>query len=224
MFQCLVCENWLHESCSSLRPSKDIDDIDNPSRKLADGPLVDHDTFDLFICSDCVCKPGSEELRMYLGRKGWIVCLPTGQGRILPESVDNIPPIEVNAKGEGWSHSWMVYGIQRDLDSDKSSLEGIPSSIKRKAEDVIKEEVDVKRAKVQNGLQVSDSFSDASQEGDAADFDTVVVQEEDIICTGPDTALFDDPESKPVRLDVFLTESFRERICRCKSVSTNSSQ
>lgn len=221
MFQCLVCENWVHESCSSLRPGKDMDDIDNPNRDLADGPLVDYDSFDLFICSDCVCKPGGEVLKLYLGHRGWIVCLPTGPGRILPESVDDIPAIEVEAKGQGWSHFWKVYGLQKQQDSTKGLIEEVPASIKRKAEISIQDGIEAKRVRTQNGLQVSDSFSDVSQEDqDAGDF--VVVkgeEEEEEICIAPDVALFEDPKSKPVRLDVFLTEDFRERICRCKGVS-----
>jgi len=169
-----------------------------------------------------VRKPGNEGLLNYLGHKGWIVCLPTRSGTYLPDSVDEIPAITVEAKGQDWSHVWKVYGLIGEAVTKTECPEEASRLIKRK---VVEEEggqetsgTDSKRVKLENGLQVSDTFSDTSQD-DANGADLVVVQEEEEECTGGMVPLFAKPDARPSRLDIFLTESFRERICRCKSVS-----
>ena len=226
MFQCLCCEDWLHESCSSLRPSKHIDDVDSANRSLAEETLVDHDQFELFLCNECVCKPGNEVLKSYVGHKGWIVCLPTCEDQYLPDAVDDIPALTVMAKGKDWSHPWRVYGLAQEVVADGKDTQAEPqealqpvASSKRQA-DGQDEGGAVKRARATNGLQVCDTFSDSSQaDDDDGRPDLVVVQEGAEPCVGGQAPLFAAPDAKPVRLDVFLTETFRERLCRCKSVS-----
>ncbi len=71
MFQCIVCEEWLHESCTSLRPSS------STTTPEAEPPLIDHDLFDLMICDACVRKPGNDVLRRYAGAKGWMTLAPS---------------------------------------------------------------------------------------------------------------------------------------------------
>lgn len=222
MFQCLCCEDWLHESCTSLRPGKDNEDIDSTDRHLADGPLVDHDSFELFICNECVRRPGNETLMSYVGHRGWIVCLPADDHQFLPDSVDDIPAISVKASGKEWSQAWKVYGLvagtttSLDTKAPKASAEPIATLSKRGREELGSDGEDAKRPKL--GLQVSDSFSNASQDGDGL-VDGPVVQDDDTECVGGMPPLFTAPEAKPCRLDVYLTESFRERLCHCKGVS-----
>ncbi|UZJ57044.1 hypothetical protein CBS101457_006364 [Exobasidium rhododendri] len=225
MFQCLCCEDWLHESCTSLRPSREIDDIDSLTRDLADGPLVDHDSFEQFICNECVRQPGNEALLDYLGHKGWIVCLPTGE-QYLPDSIDDIPAIKVEASGKGWSHSWKVFGLigWHNLTADEAATneEGAAAAAaavraeitKRKLEDGLNQKA--KRARVSEGIQVLDSFSDVDQD-EEEDEALLIYEKEDEDCTAGKPPLFARPDAKPLRLDIFLTESFRERICRCKN-------
>jgi E3 ubiquitin-protein ligase UBR7 len=202
-----------------LRPSKEIDDIDSTSRKLADGPLVDHDSFEFFVCNECARKPGNEALLHYVGHKGWIVCLPTGD-HYLPDSVDEISAITVEAKGQDWSQKWKIFGLEGSpmpvAESEKAGTES-SSLVKRKMGEEEPSE-SAKRVKNQNGLEILDTFSDASQE-DAA-IPVIGKDDEEEECFSGAVPLFAKPDAKPARLDIFLTETFRQRICRCKGVST----
>ncbi|WFD34643.1 RING-type E3 ubiquitin transferase [Malassezia cuniculi] len=54
MYQCLVCEDWLHESCTHRG-------------------LIKQSEFDCMICDACVSKPENAVLRDYAGAPGWMV-------------------------------------------------------------------------------------------------------------------------------------------------------
>ncbi|MCO5556100.1 hypothetical protein L7F22_009644 [Adiantum nelumboides] len=229
MFQCLDCEDWIHESCTSLRPNNSS--INASTRSISDGPLVDHESFELFICHECIQKPTNEVLRNYLGAKGWIICLPETPNQILPKEIDGINAIPVIAKGEGWTSSWKVYGLLNGTTLTTQEKAEIPltattsneSETKRKAieEPFQKEGKSEKRARKDiNGLSVLDNFSDADDESvGGADAPLIPVNADNLqeldICTEPDLPLFVQ-EQNLARLDVFLTESFRDRICKCK--------
>lgn len=206
MFQCLCCENWLHESCTSLRPSRQGDDIDATNRQLANGPLIDYDSFDLFICSECVCKPGNEILKQYLGSTGWMVCLPA------ESSVKGIPSITVEAKGDAWTQSWKVYGL---LAQDEASAQPVPL-LKRKAEDDEPARSASKRAREEDTLLESTINTEKAQ---GAALDRKVDTCHGRTCTVPTGALISFPHTGRARLDVFLADDFRERFCRCEQVS-----
>lgn len=239
MFQCLDCEDWLHESCTSLRPNKfssEPSQSQSPTQSICDGPLVDHEAFELFICHECVQKPTNNVLRHYLGAKGWIICLPEAPYQSLKE-IDGIPAIPVIAKGEGWTSSWKVYGLlngttltqKNEAVQAKAELP-LPATIssegetKRKATEEPSQDDGKSGKKARkdiNGLCVLDDFSDADDESfrgvDAPLIQAKVNESQELdICTEPDIPLFVQ-EGKVARLDVFLTESFRDRICRCKS-------
>lgn len=62
MFQCLVCEEWLHESCTSL--------VQNNHR------MLNQSQFDTIICDACVRAKEADLLRSYIGQRGWMVVLP----------------------------------------------------------------------------------------------------------------------------------------------------
>ena len=64
MFQCLVCEEWFHESCTSLYP------------KVASKPLISQDDFDTMICDACIRKEKTALLQTYLGQPNWLMVLP----------------------------------------------------------------------------------------------------------------------------------------------------
>lgn len=250
MLQCLVCEDWLHESCTSLRPSKDIHDTDKPGRQVCDGPLVDPDAFELFICNECVRRPANTPLRNYIGCKGWIACLPEDANAVLPDSVDDIPALKVRARGAGWEHTWRVYGLENGVTGDVSlqtvtaehgptvqqTDDTVPnvqanSLMKRKAEaDTLvdtsqaKEEPPAKKSKPANGLIVADDFDEVEQLGSlGADAEPVVpalTTQAGEECTMAPVPLFaQDGARQEARLDIYLTERFRDRICRCRDVS-----
>lgn len=101
MFQCIVCEEWLHETCTSLRPKRAThhhQDSDGVQTKSAGEPtssseaqpsspkdasvtnqdddpppLISHEAFDTLICDPCVRK--YPILHHYVGTKQWGACL-----------------------------------------------------------------------------------------------------------------------------------------------------
>ncbi|EPQ26951.1 uncharacterized protein PFL1_05586 [Pseudozyma flocculosa PF-1] len=99
MFQCLVCEEWLHESCTSLRPPRRRDPPSAAGKERqhddSEPPLIDHDLFDLMICDACVRRDGNEMLRSYAGSRGWLLLLPSQQCQGAMTAWDGIPSIRV---------------------------------------------------------------------------------------------------------------------------------
>ncbi|GAC99055.1 zinc finger protein Mlo2 [Pseudozyma hubeiensis SY62] len=131
MFQCIVCEEWLHESCTSLRPNAagnltddavksstaQTSSADRPNPE-AEPPLIDHDLFDLMICDACVRKPGNDILRHYAGAKGWMVLAPSSDVIEIAHH-DAIAKIQVPTQEElregGGPYkdgrSWQIFGL-----------------------------------------------------------------------------------------------------------------
>lgn len=135
MFQCIVCEEWLHESCTSLRPIS-ASTSSAPAGTIAptdsaveqaktattatetEPPLIDHDLFDLMICDACVRKPGNEILRRYAGARGWMVLAPTQDVADIKEC-DGLAKIQVPTEEElregGGPYrngrSWQIFGL-----------------------------------------------------------------------------------------------------------------
>ena len=62
MYQCLVCEDWLHQSCTALAPGP-----------KTSAPLLAAHTFDTLICDRCMRQEGAGLLRDYACAPGWIV-------------------------------------------------------------------------------------------------------------------------------------------------------
>ena len=62
MYQCLVCEDWLHESCTHRGTIKSSE-------------------FDCLVCDRCVTRPENAVLRDYCGMPGWMVIASDAQHR-----------------------------------------------------------------------------------------------------------------------------------------------
>ncbi|KAK0533703.1 hypothetical protein OC842_002890 [Tilletia horrida] len=71
MFQCLICEDWLHESCTSLKRSGKEGGSDADETPV----LLDHELFEHLICDACV-RTHKTALLPYSGTRGWLFCLP----------------------------------------------------------------------------------------------------------------------------------------------------
>lgn len=90
MIQCLACEDWFHESCLHLRtrpssresspiPENEVSDNnndteDNQSEASSSGlpmPLISAEDYDAFVCSSCVRS--IDTLRRYAGTQGVIM-------------------------------------------------------------------------------------------------------------------------------------------------------
>jgi len=134
-----------------------------------------------------------------------MICLPA------KESVKGAPSITVEAKGDDWTQSWQVYGM---IAEDEPGAQ--PELLKRKAEDDAHKEGPSKRVKEQD--DVPESTINANGEEHAA-LDQDVKKEVAEICTKHEGSLFDGSETRSARLDVYLSEDFREQFCRCEQVS-----
>ena len=131
MFQCIVCEEWLHESCTSLRPtSTSAPPTSDRPMTDAEPPLIDHDLFDLMICDACVRKPGNGILRRYAGAKGWMVLAPS-QDVADVEAHDTIAKIQVPTEEElreaGGPYrdgrSWQIFGLAMEPERELTQTE-----------------------------------------------------------------------------------------------------
>lgn len=200
MFQCLVCEDWLHESCTSLRPTLSRPG-DCKEDQAADGPLLDHDSFDLFVCDACMRKPECTVLRDYIGARGWAVCLPTNANE-LPKEWDGLPARDVVAAAADWVVPYRIMGLN---DGDASvpgtssmgdAAEGESTSKPDRMDDHANAATGSKRP-----ANSEDEDLLASKRAKLGD------------CTRPEGL-----KNLQGRLDVFLEEQFRARICRCSEV------
>lgn len=114
MFQCLVCEEWLHETCTSLRPRrKAAQTKDQPLATAAidpqsdsavatpinpafedPPPLIEHEAFDSHICDPCVRK--HPILHHYVGtRSAWGACLQLSTGTEATEGSGTVVEVDV---------------------------------------------------------------------------------------------------------------------------------
>ncbi|WFD23264.1 RING-type E3 ubiquitin transferase [Malassezia equina] len=62
MYQCIVCEDWLHQSCTALVP--------NATTSV---PLLSAHEFDTLICDRCMKHERADLLRDYACAPGWLV-------------------------------------------------------------------------------------------------------------------------------------------------------
>jgi hypothetical protein len=93
MYQCLACEEWYHESCTSLGPKAAVNAEKRPVDNTSEDPnvapsssqikpeepqmLLDSDQVDTFVCSNCVIDSSkSDVLLHYIGTEGFAAILP----------------------------------------------------------------------------------------------------------------------------------------------------
>ncbi|CAD6893452.1 unnamed protein product [Tilletia controversa] len=97
MFQCLICEDWLHESCTSLARASEkeaqgtkkegVTETEGEGDASDEIPsLLDHDLFESIICDPCV-RTHSNALEPYIGTGGWIFCLPERAASMLSPAI-----------------------------------------------------------------------------------------------------------------------------------------
>ncbi|WFD03438.1 RING-type E3 ubiquitin transferase [Malassezia obtusa] len=100
MYQCLVCEEWYHESCTALKEVRALPE-----------------NFDGLICDACVQSPAAELLREYAGTRGWMLLAKDG-----PDVWDGLA-----AEAHG---AWKLYGRGGDEGrgaSDEGASESRPA-------------------------------------------------------------------------------------------------
>ncbi|KAE8225740.1 hypothetical protein CF319_g1569 [Tilletia indica] len=93
MFQCIICEDWLHESCTTLRRESEKKEGDaqkagsTETELNDDAPsLLDHELFEQLVCDACVRKH-RDALLPYIGARGWLFCLPERAANTLAPTV-----------------------------------------------------------------------------------------------------------------------------------------
>lgn len=119
MFQCLVCEDWFHEGCTSLTPQDADPESIMPEQRLP--PLIAHESFDSFICDACVRH--NPLLIHYIGKDQWGACLkllPKKEGDAVASDGFEGPSKELFVEPMGKdAQRYLVVGLpanEKDLD------------------------------------------------------------------------------------------------------------
>ncbi|KAG6334756.1 hypothetical protein ID866_4333 [Astraeus odoratus] len=203
MIQCFVCEDWFHESCLNLRerpqpesttdqscPSDshaaDDDNSDTTSNGLPP-PLISADDYDAFVC--CTCVTQIDTLRRYAGTRGVIMVV---------RDDDNSPWKKFEEHSSNEPSGEHNYG---DVHSDTDGSQSPSASKHRTSRSRSRgEEPKAKRRKL------SDHLSPCL----APPVSSVANQIFERRMRGSDI-----PTSPLSTGDVFLTEGWRRRWCRC---------
>ncbi|KAI0360670.1 hypothetical protein OH77DRAFT_1556884 [Trametes cingulata] len=213
MIQCLACEDWFHESCLNLRerpssreptpaaePARDDGASDASSSGLPP-PLISADDYDALVCSDCVRK--IDAVRRVAGTPGTLMVV---------RSSSNEPWRIIGMDGEREA-------TQVDIESKApNGTENVTQTAvnggKRERSPTKGEEPVAKRARVSPEAESSSPCLAPPQ-------DPRVVG---LLSTLDKTSTADSEPPREGKTsdrylgsgDVFLTEGWRERWCRCK--------
>lgn len=111
MLQCLVCEEWFHESCTSLRPAalltQSSEGATNCSSELAGPPpLISSESFNSFICDLCVRS--HPILHHYIGKDRWGACFEQAAKLSDGQTISN--SLSVKA-ADGKERHYLVKGL-----------------------------------------------------------------------------------------------------------------
>ena len=274
MFQCLRCEDWFHDKCTSLVPKKrkirrggsptpaatksstEKSDADgqtatiseeaqekgNPAEEEDNQPLIDSEFFDHFVCSACVAQ--EPILQHYLGARGFVALLPSDlidasaatagdghdgiatiwadQGRYafvgLRSELVHVPEYS-NVNSSSPIRPKRDLGAETTRTSPPVQLASSPSSAargKRKATDEDENSADPsatsKRARVEH--EANEEAEDGDKTLDATS------PKPDPTCRLPVAfPLASDWRERlandSARLDLFLGDQFRSRVCPC---------
>ncbi|WFC96624.1 RING-type E3 ubiquitin transferase [Malassezia brasiliensis] len=93
MYQCLVCEEWYHESCTSLGTRR----------------ILSADMFEHLVCDACVQHPDARLLRIYAGAQHWMLLASEG-----PDAWDGVST-EVHG-------DWKLYGRASSASTDPETV------------------------------------------------------------------------------------------------------
>ncbi|KAI0646315.1 hypothetical protein C8Q79DRAFT_1000677 [Trametes meyenii] len=214
MIQCLTCEDWFHESCLNLRerplsreptpaaePAGDDDASDASSSGLPP-PLVRADDYDALICGECVRNV--DAVRRVAGSPGALMVVRSSEDepwRVIGQ--DEVDPT-VKADVEGG-------GEQAVMDVPDPSAAGD----KRDRPPTEGQEPQAKRARVSPEAEPSSPCLAPPQDPRAAG----LLSRLDKVSSASNKSVSEVNTSSGYlgAGDVFLTEGWRERWCRCKN-------
>ncbi|KAI0330338.1 hypothetical protein GY45DRAFT_765582 [Cubamyces sp. BRFM 1775] len=218
MIQCLACEDWFHESCLNLRerplsreptPAAEPAGDDGASDASSSGlppPLISADDYDALVCSECVRK--IDALRRVAGTPGVLMVVRASEdeswrvvGENEPKDVSVLDVVGEGDKGE--------------LENDARNAPDAPvTGEKRERSPVGGQEPQAKRARVS-------PEAGSSPECLAPPQDPRITELLSTLDSGPPPKEGGNCESQNKERylgagDVFLTEGWRDRWCRCK--------
>ncbi|KAF8500120.1 hypothetical protein JB92DRAFT_899780 [Gautieria morchelliformis] len=230
MVQCVVCEDWYHESCLNLRtrpkerpptpghPVNESDDVaDNDSNASNDlpPPLLSSSTYDSLICGACVL--GNDTLQRWAGTRGVMMIVRKESDeecttliedggvdprwKVLTHEDDGTEIVVVtekeDQKRERDSDDHEVCGIEERA-TKKPRTEAVPSVIASSAMSLVPD--------VGSGTPcVTPPINFLAQK--------ILIERLSQTSAGP--AAKDTSISLLGEGDIFLTEGWRERWCRC---------
>ncbi|KAI1798195.1 hypothetical protein LXA43DRAFT_979197 [Ganoderma leucocontextum] len=218
MIQCVACEDWFHESCLNLRerpPSREpspeppaetpVDDGASDASLSSSGlppPFINADDYDGLVCSDCVRK--IDAVRKIVGTPGALMVVRSSEGE-----------------------SWRIIGVE-ETDSARVDIEGKDANVNGKNEEILG--TGVKRERGSSvGAEPSAKRPRVSPEAESA---PCLAPPQDPRVKALLSALDGSPNGAAVKKeevsleqaekhfgagDVFLTEGWRDRWCRCKN-------
>ena len=231
MVQCLMCEDWYHESCLNLRTrpaqrlsspdpaiaeSDDTVDVDSNISNDLPPPLMSSSTYDTLICGACVLA--NETLRRWAGTKGVMMVVRSQHEK------------EVTQVEEGGiDPRWKVLNGEDEKVGAEVDVTPEGKRLLVGGEVCVEAERARKRLRVEGGSRVIVSTGSpqvalrvASPEAEAhclapppISLSQRVLKRLYARTSKPDT------ETKMDELgegDIFLTEGWRERWCRCPKV------
>ncbi|KAI0087227.1 hypothetical protein BDY19DRAFT_893604 [Irpex rosettiformis] len=214
MIQCLACEDWYHESCLNLRtrPSSREPTPEVPAATVYDGdarsdasssglppPLVTASQYDSLVCVDCVRK--IDTLRRYAGTPGVLMVVrATDQEpwRVIGQPESEETHVDVQTEEEAKSG----VGEKRGR---SASQDGGPQTKRARASPSISTDREQPNAPLEENVVVSTSRCLAPSSNDAVQGIFAAINSKD------------EKSSLEGAGDVFLTEGFRERWCRCSN-------
>ncbi|KAI0764952.1 hypothetical protein C8Q74DRAFT_1450087 [Fomes fomentarius] len=218
MIQCLACEDWFHESCLNLReqsssreptPTPAAPDAaaansaseapvdDGASDASSSGlppPLISADDYDVLVCSACVRK--IDALRRVAGTHGALMVVRSSSSDTEPwtiigkDAAKEIAPVNVETADVKGNEDPQVPAAGEKRERSGSVVEGPQAKRPRVSEACLTPPQDQGVKKLLDIL-------------DAPSTDEAVKEEDTDRCYGAG--------------DVFLTEGWRDRWCRCNN-------
>ncbi|KAI0826609.1 hypothetical protein BC628DRAFT_1419105 [Trametes gibbosa] len=217
MIQCLACEDWFHESCLNLRerptsreptpaPAAEPEADDGASDASSSGlppPLVSADDYDALVCGSCVRR--IDALRRVAGTLGALMVVRSSEDEpwwiLGKDEPKDVLPVDIESKdGKSLAQATLSASIAREKRQRSPVKEEGPQA--KKARVSLEPPTSSSCLAPPRDPRISSLLSSLSEKG--------AVQE-------------DEPEAgskAPALLsagDIFLTEGWRNRWCRCRS-------
>ncbi|KAI0700330.1 hypothetical protein BC835DRAFT_1502676 [Cytidiella melzeri] len=209
MIQCLACEDWFHESCLNLRarpssrdPSPEphhietTPDDDAHSDTSSSGlppPLLTASEYEALVCASCVRK--TDTLRRYAGTSGVLMVVrtsPQENWRVIGQSEGEEERVEIDGEGSVTGEKRGRSPSEQDGPQTKRARASQGAEMEKSPAAIIKPERPMSTCLAPNAHKAAQAL--------------VSTNDTSLEMTGLEGAG-----------DVFLTEGFRDRWCKCAS-------